>query len=65
LPSILDGLQSIADAKNPLKLVYEAVSYKPFISLFNLTGAAEMNPQLAGIGQLHYLFPVSNDLIAA
>lgn len=49
LPSILDGLASIADANNPLKLVYQAVSYKPFISLFNLTGAAEMNPQLAGI----------------
>ncbi|KAF8967110.1 histidine phosphatase superfamily [Flammula alnicola] len=49
LPSILDGFASIADSKNPRKLVYEAVSYKPFISLFNMTGAAQMNPQLAGI----------------
>ena len=58
-------MASIADANNPLKLVYQAVSYKPFISLFNLTGAAEMNPQLEGIGQLDYLFPVSDNLIVA
>lgn len=51
LPSILDGMASIADAKNPRKFVYQAISYKPFISLFNLTQAAEMNPQLAGIGK--------------
>jgi len=49
LPSILDGISGIADMKNPRKFIYQAVSYKPFISLFNLTGAAEMNPQLAGI----------------
>ncbi|KAF8157825.1 histidine phosphatase superfamily [Crassisporium funariophilum] len=49
LPSILDGIISIADAQNPLKLVYQAVSYKPFISLFNMTGAAQASPQLAGI----------------
>ena len=51
LPSILDGMASIADAKNPRKFVYQAISYKPFISLFSLTQAAEMNPQLAGIGK--------------
>jgi len=65
LPSILDGLANIADTKNPLKFVYQAVSYKPFISLFNLTGVAEMNPQLAGFGQLYYLFPVSDSLASA
>lgn len=50
LPSILDGLKSINDTSNPIKLVYQAISYKPFISLFNLTGVASANPELAGIG---------------
>lgn len=52
LPSIISGLNSIVNSSNPLKFVYEAISYKPFLSLFNMTGAAEMNPQLAGIGEL-------------
>lgn len=50
LPSIIKGLEAIIDAKNPQKLVVQAVSYKPFISLFNMTGAAQMNESLAGIG---------------
>lgn len=49
LPSILNGFNSIVNASDPLKLVYEAISYKPFLSLFNMTGVAAMNPQLAGI----------------
>jgi len=44
-------LEAIIDAKNPQKLVVQAVSYKPFISLFNMTGAAQMNESLAGIGR--------------
>lgn len=59
LPSILNGLASIANPSDPLKFTYQAISYKPFISLFNMTGIAEMNPELAGIGKalnviLHY-----------
>jgi prostatic aicd phosphatase len=34
-----------------LKIVYEAVAYKPLISLFNMTGAAQQNTQLAGVGE--------------
>lgn len=49
IPSILEGFKSITDSKDPVKFVYEAISYKPFISLFNITKAAEINPQLAGI----------------
>ncbi|THU86228.1 phosphoglycerate mutase-like protein [Dendrothele bispora CBS 962.96] len=49
LPSVLNGLNSIQNSSQPLKLVYEAVSYKPFLSMFNMTGAAAMNPQLAGV----------------
>jgi hypothetical protein len=52
LPSILDGLRSINDSSNPIKLMYQAISYKPFISLFNLTGVESANPELAGIGIL-------------
>lgn len=50
LPSILAGFKSIVNSTDPIKFVYEAISYKPFISLFNLTGAAQANPDLAEIG---------------
>lgn len=50
LPSIIDGMERIANASDPLKFAYEAISYKPFLSLFNMTGVAEANPQLAGLG---------------
>ena len=50
LPSIIDGLKSINDSSNPIKLILQAISYKPFISLFNLTGVVSANPELAGIG---------------
>lgn len=50
LPSIISGLKGINDTSNPVKLVYQAISYKPFISLFNITGVESANPQLAGIG---------------
>ncbi|KAF9454839.1 phosphoglycerate mutase-like protein [Macrolepiota fuliginosa MF-IS2] len=49
LPSILEGFAQIADPSNPLKILYQAISYKPFISLFNMTGVAQQNPKLAGI----------------
>ena len=52
LPSIIKGFKEIANSSSPLKLVYQAISYKPFISLFNMTGAAHSNPELAGIGML-------------
>ncbi|KAF9534528.1 histidine phosphatase superfamily [Crepidotus variabilis] len=48
LPSILKGLELMSNNTGP-KLVYMAVSYKPIITLFNLTGAASMNQSLAGI----------------
>ena len=52
LPSIIKGFNEIADSASPLRVVYQAISYKPFISLFNMTGAAQMNPELVGIGKL-------------
>lgn len=47
---MLSELASIANASDPLKLAYQSLAYKPFLSLFNMTGLAQQNPQLAGIG---------------
>lgn len=49
LPDILNSLNAFANASQPLKFTYLSLSYKPFISLFNMTGVAQSNPQLAGI----------------
>jgi len=49
LPVMLSELSSIADPTNPLKLAYQSLAYKPFLSLFNMTGVAQQNPQLAAI----------------
>ncbi|GLB38274.1 putative HCO3- transporter family protein [Lyophyllum shimeji] len=49
LPSILAGFKSIVDPSDPVKFIYHAISYKPFISLFNITRATEAVPGLAGI----------------
>ena len=39
----------MANASDPLRLALNEISYKPFISLFNLTQAAAADPLLAGI----------------
>ncbi|KAA1473804.1 phosphoglycerate mutase-like protein [Dentipellis sp. KUC8613] len=49
LPSMITGIQRIANGSDPLAFVLEAISYKPFLSLFNMTGATEANPDLANI----------------
>lgn len=51
LPSVLSGLQGFANS-SAVKLVVNAMAYKPFISLFNMTGVAQQYPDLAGIGML-------------
>ncbi|KAI0930855.1 hypothetical protein AcV7_004926 [Taiwanofungus camphoratus] len=38
LPGMIDAFQRIANASDPLKLSYTAIAYKPFLSLFNMTG---------------------------
>ncbi|KAL0573387.1 hypothetical protein V5O48_008567 [Marasmius crinis-equi] len=48
IPSVTKTLNSIANASNPLKFGYFATSYKPFISLFNMTGVADAHPELQG-----------------
>ncbi|KAH8110498.1 phosphoglycerate mutase-like protein [Phellopilus nigrolimitatus] len=49
LPSIINGMDRIVNASDPLTFVFEAISYKPFLSLFNMTGVAETYPQLANL----------------
>ncbi|KAF7292721.1 hypothetical protein MIND_01170400 [Mycena indigotica] len=49
LPSIFSTLSRIANASDPLKLAINGISYKPFISLFNLTEAIVDNPEVRGI----------------
>ncbi|KAL0066208.1 hypothetical protein AAF712_006833 [Marasmius tenuissimus] len=48
IPSVTKNLNSIANASDPLKFVYYATAYKPFLSLFNMTGVAQAQPELAG-----------------
>lgn len=50
LPSIFSALTRIVNETDPLKLAINGISYKPFISLFNLTEATKTNPEIAGIG---------------
>ncbi|KAJ7644343.1 histidine phosphatase superfamily [Roridomyces roridus] len=49
LPVMIQELQAIANASNPLKIAYQSLAYKPFLSLFNMTGAAQQNPRLANM----------------
>ncbi|KXN85223.1 Lysosomal acid phosphatase [Leucoagaricus sp. SymC.cos] len=49
LPSILGGLADIADPSNNLKILFQGLSYKPLISLFNMTGVDLQSAELAGI----------------
>lgn len=51
LPTITTALTRIANSSDPLKLYIEQISYKPFLSLFNMTAVTEENPQLAAIGE--------------
>ncbi|KAL7284705.1 hypothetical protein ACG7TL_002011 [Trametes sanguinea] len=49
LPSIFTSLTRIANSSDPLKLALSEISYKPFISLFNVTDATSTDPSIAGI----------------
>ncbi|KAJ7481838.1 phosphoglycerate mutase-like protein [Mycena latifolia] len=49
LPSIFSALTRIVNQTDPLKLAINGISYKPFISLFNLTEATKTNPEIRGI----------------
>lgn len=54
LPTIIDSLARISNATDPLKFASISISYKPFISLFNMMGLAQSHPELAGIGMSYF-----------
>jgi hypothetical protein len=58
LPSIFSSLTRIANQNDPLKLALNEISYKPFISLFNVTQAAVSDPEIRGIGVSLILLPI-------
>ncbi|KZV74165.1 phosphoglycerate mutase-like protein [Peniophora sp. CONT] len=49
LPSVFSSLNRIANASDPLKLALNGISYKPFISFFNLTAASVDGEPLFGV----------------
>jgi hypothetical protein len=49
LPGILEGLESITNSSNPLKIYYNAIAYKSFFTLFRMTNAVDQSPQLTGL----------------
>jgi len=49
VPPLTEYIHRILNSSDPLKFAYTAASYKPFVSLFNVTGVAEMNNTLAGV----------------
>lgn len=49
LPVILESLNDIANTSTSSKFYGVGISYKPFISLFNMTGIAQEQPEVAGV----------------
>lgn len=49
LPVIFEGLNDITNTSTPTKFYGVGISYKPFISLFNMTGIAQEQPDTAGV----------------
>jgi len=49
LPSIIKSLERLSVATDPLAFVLQEISYKPYISLFNITGLDASYPDLHGL----------------
>lgn len=49
LPTVLNSLARLANASDPLKLQSVSISYKPFLSLFNMMGLFQSDRNLSGI----------------
>ncbi|KAI0073495.1 phosphoglycerate mutase-like protein [Panus rudis PR-1116 ss-1] len=54
LPSILTAFERIANSSDPLKLHYSSISYKPFLSLFNMTGVVQASGGGVSAGIVDY-----------
>lgn len=49
LGNMINSMSTIANATNDNKIQHYSLSYKPFLSLFNMTGSAQTNPELAAV----------------
>ncbi len=49
LPKLLDSVDKLSNMSDPLRFHSMSLSYKPFLSLFNMMGIAESNANLSGI----------------
>ena len=49
IPSIVKSLERIANEYDPLLLSLQEISYKPLISLLNITEVTHAHPELAGL----------------
>lgn len=49
LPSIIKSLERLSVPTDPLAFVLQQISYKPYISLFNITGLDASYPELHGL----------------
>lgn len=63
VPSVTTAITRIVNASDPLKLHYSAISYKPFLSLFNMTGvnANGALPEAIGESPNSYLIQLIPD----
>ncbi|CCG80945.1 Predicted protein [Taphrina deformans PYCC 5710] len=46
---LITSMQTIANASTGNKIQHYSLSYKPFLSIFNMTGAAQSSPELAAV----------------
>ena len=53
LPSLLTAMQRIVNASDPLKMHLTAISYKPLLSLFNMTGVVADGALPPALGKFH------------
>ena len=51
LPSVITAIQRISNSSDTLKLHYSAIAYKPFLSLFNMTGVVADGALPPSIGE--------------
>lgn len=63
LTPLLDALNDIQNATDPLKLAYLSASYKPFISLFNMWGLPELSNSVVSYASAAVLEIDSDDTI--
>ena len=63
MPPLTEYINRILNSSDPLKFAYTAAPYKPFASFFNITGVAQMNDTLAGVGK-HLFFSQSLNLVS-